>query len=259
LCNRWGSLQLEIAEDQFIKYKKEHPFSVNNNKLSRDIYSKLDGISGSKFLKKIFLTDVSEPLQLMKYSGILAIIFLAFYFGMHHASISQLFLACSLATILFAENYINSKTFITADKITIPGCIAGIMISSVIAIFNSKTISGGFLYSICGVILGFAIIFSTAFFYELITKREGLGGGTVKLTAMIGAWVGLLILPIIAVAILIMIIQGLILNVIVHLLPGELKWSNNTLSPRLYRKIGELPTSISLALASWIVIILSTK
>lgn len=247
--------KMEIAEDHFFKHKKEHPFSINNNKLARDIYSKLDTASRSNFLKNIISTDISSPIQLTRYGSILIIIFLMIYFTMQNASMSQILLICLLASILFAENYINSRTEITMDWITIPGCILGIMISFVLDIFDFRTISGGFLYSMYGAILGLVPMFTISFSYELFTKREGIGGGTIKLMAMIGSWVGLLILPIMAVSIFIMLSQFLFFTTIVHALPGKLKWSNNTVSPRLYHNSNAIPSSISIALACWIVIL----
>jgi leader peptidase (prepilin peptidase)/N-methyltransferase len=44
--------------------------------------------------------------------------------------------------------------------------------------------------SAIGALLGGGILYATAFLYEKVRKAEGMGGGDIKLLAMIGAFVG---------------------------------------------------------------------
>jgi leader peptidase (prepilin peptidase)/N-methyltransferase len=44
--------------------------------------------------------------------------------------------------------------------------------------------------SLIGIAAGGGSLYIVAFVYEAVTKREGMGGGDVKLLAMIGAWLG---------------------------------------------------------------------
>jgi leader peptidase (prepilin peptidase)/N-methyltransferase len=44
--------------------------------------------------------------------------------------------------------------------------------------------------SFIGLLAGGGSLYVVALVYETITKREGMGGGDVKLLAMIGAWLG---------------------------------------------------------------------
>jgi leader peptidase (prepilin peptidase)/N-methyltransferase len=44
--------------------------------------------------------------------------------------------------------------------------------------------------SLIGIAVGGGSLYLVAFSYQLLTKREGMGGGDVKLLAMIGAWLG---------------------------------------------------------------------
>ena len=44
--------------------------------------------------------------------------------------------------------------------------------------------------SLIGVLVGGGSLYLVAIIYELVTKREGMGGGDVKLLAMIGAFIG---------------------------------------------------------------------
>jgi len=48
----------------------------------------------------------------------------------------------------------------------------------------------GFLDALYGVLIGGGVLFVIAYGYQLITKREGMGGGDIKLLAMIGAFIG---------------------------------------------------------------------
>ncbi|HEX5681620.1 MAG TPA: A24 family peptidase, partial [Desulfobacterales bacterium] len=48
----------------------------------------------------------------------------------------------------------------------------------------------GPLQSLIGVLAGGGSLFLVAWGYQLITKREGMGGGDIKLLAMIGAFFG---------------------------------------------------------------------
>ncbi len=72
---------------------------------------------------------------------------------------------------------------IIPDVISLPGIIVGLIASIIIpqmTLFNSLT----------GVLLGGGSLFLVATIYQWLFKREGMGGGDVKLLAMIGAFLG---------------------------------------------------------------------
>ena len=72
---------------------------------------------------------------------------------------------------------------IIPDVISLPGIGAGLLVSLVhpqITFFNS----------LFGVLLGGGSLFLVATVYQWLFKREGMGGGDVKLLAMIGAFLG---------------------------------------------------------------------
>jgi leader peptidase (prepilin peptidase)/N-methyltransferase len=80
-------------------------------------------------------------------------------------------------------------TFIDLDHGIIPDIITlpGIPVFTLLAV----TIMGvPFLDSIIGTIAGGGIFYLLAIGYELVTKREGMGGGDIKLLAMLGAFFG---------------------------------------------------------------------
>ena len=81
-------------------------------------------------------------------------------------------------------------TFIDLDHQIIPDIISlpGIPLFFLAAIFLVKI---PWLEALLGLLIGGGILFAIAVVYELITKREGMGGGDIKLLAMIGGFLGL--------------------------------------------------------------------
>jgi len=80
-------------------------------------------------------------------------------------------------------------TFIDLDHQIIPDVISlpGIPIFFLAAVFvMDLRILDAFL----GFLIGGGVLYSIASIYELVTKREGMGGGDIKLLGMIGAFLG---------------------------------------------------------------------
>jgi leader peptidase (prepilin peptidase)/N-methyltransferase len=72
---------------------------------------------------------------------------------------------------------------IIPDVISLPGIVVGLLLSLInpyITFFNS----------LIGILIGGGSLFLVATLYQWIFKREGMGGGDVKLLAMIGAFLG---------------------------------------------------------------------
>lgn len=91
---------------------------------------------------------------------------------------------CSLIVVTF----IDIDFQIIPDRISLTGIFVGYIVS--LLIFKR-----GFLSPLLGIILGGGIFYLIGKSYELITKREGLGGGDVKLMAMFGAFLGVKSIP----------------------------------------------------------------
>jgi len=80
-------------------------------------------------------------------------------------------------------SFIDLPLRIIPDVISLPGIVIGLVISFLHPQMSVKD-------SLIGVLLGGGSLYVVASAYHLITKREGMGGGDVKLLAMIGAFIG---------------------------------------------------------------------
>lgn len=85
---------------------------------------------------------------------------------------------------LVAITFIDLDYQLIPDVISLPGIVAGVAFSLVgpptLTVWNS----------VIGVIVGGGILLAVAWGYQAFTGKEGMGGGDVKLLAMIGAFLG---------------------------------------------------------------------
>lgn len=111
-------------------------------------------------------------------NGIVAVALL-FKFGLSLESLVYFVFISSLIVITF----IDLDHQIIPDIITLPGIPMGLAAS-----FALPTIS--FKASVLGLVLGGGSLWFVAWAYHLITHRDGMGGGDIKLLAMIGTITG---------------------------------------------------------------------
>ncbi|MFA5280222.1 MAG: prepilin peptidase [Smithellaceae bacterium] len=80
-------------------------------------------------------------------------------------------------------------TFIDLDHQIIPDILSlpGIPVFFLAAVF---IVGLPWLEALIGLLIGGGVLLAIAFVYECITKREGMGGGDIKLLAMIGGFLG---------------------------------------------------------------------
>lgn len=109
----------------------------------------------------------------------LTAILLYFFFGLGFPLLAAFIFSAALIVITF----IDLKHQIIPDRISLPG----IIICFVFAFFVPWTdpFSSGI-----GILVGGGILYVFAEGYHLLTQKEGMGGGDIKLLAMIGAFLG---------------------------------------------------------------------
>ena len=107
-------------------------------------------------------------------------------FGFNFSLLIYLILILSLVII----SGIDLDTFLIPDVIVIPGIILGLFFSFLYPQMFGMERVGSFLYSLTGAIAGAVILLFLGFVGKIMAKKEAMGGGDVKLLAMVGAFVG---------------------------------------------------------------------
>ncbi len=110
-----------------------------------------------------------------------AILFASTYykFGLSMQSAELMILQFGLVIVAF----IDLDHMIIPDELSLSGIVLGFGLS----FLNSER---AWLDSLIGILIGGGFLWSIASIYYLLTKREGLGGGDIKLLAWIGAFLG---------------------------------------------------------------------
>jgi leader peptidase (prepilin peptidase) / N-methyltransferase len=91
-----------------------------------------------------------------------------------------LFVFCSAMVVV---TFIDLEHQIIPDVITLPGIVIGFVVSVFVPHFSWQN-------SLIGIVAGGGSLLLIAYGYQLITKKDGMGGGDVKLLAMMGAFFG---------------------------------------------------------------------
>lgn len=100
---------------------------------------------------------------------------------------------------LIAVIFIDLQHRIIPNSISLPGILAGVVVHYLSAPFLLE--KEALIDSLIGIFAGGGFLFLVAFAYEKLKKKEGLGGGDVKLAAMLGAffgWQGVLMILLVA-------------------------------------------------------------
>ena len=111
-------------------------------------------------------------------------ILLVIQFGVTLVTLGYFVFAAALVVITFID--VDHK--IIPDVISLPGIILGLLFSLI-----SSHVT--FWESLIGAGLGAGVLLIVAFGYWAVTRREGMGGGDIKLLAMIGAFLGWRAIP----------------------------------------------------------------
>lgn len=94
---------------------------------------------------------------------------------------------CFLVAPLIVVTFIDLEHMLIPDVISLPGVVAGAMARIA---FSTGPITPTLIDIILGILIGGGFLCIVGLGYEWIKKQEGLGGGDVKLAAMLGAFFG---------------------------------------------------------------------
>ena len=119
--------------------------------------------------------------------GLLALA-LIYRFGANYT----LFVSFVFVAALIVISFIDLDVRIVPDVVSLPGIVLGLLLSTVGYFFfrDESTIIPSPLSSLIGILTGGGFLLATAWVYEKFTGVEGMGGGDIKLLAMIGAFLG---------------------------------------------------------------------
>ena len=94
------------------------------------------------------------------------------------------------SALLIVISFIDLDFQIIPDILSIGGVVLGFILSIIRPFFRNLEPRFGILDSLYGIALGGGLLFAIAWLYQFFTKREGMGGGDIKLLGMIGAFCG---------------------------------------------------------------------
>jgi len=100
----------------------------------------------------------------------------------------QYFMFYLFVTSLVVISFIDLQHQIIPDILSIPGILVGIALSFLPGHVH-------WIDSLIGALGGGGVLYLVAVVFKKVTGREGMGGGDVKLLAMLGAWMGWRSLP----------------------------------------------------------------
>ncbi|HKJ64907.1 MAG TPA: prepilin peptidase [Desulfopila sp.] len=100
-------------------------------------------------------------------------------FGLTLTAAGYFIFTAALLVIIFIDIHHQ----IIPDSISLPGIVLGFLFS----FFNPNL---SWLDSLIGIVAGGGVLYAIAVLYYILRKQEGMGGGDIKLLAMIGGFLG---------------------------------------------------------------------
>ena len=129
---------------------------------------------------------ISLRYPLIELVSALSAVIVAYYFGVSY----QAMFAICLTWALIALSMIDFDHQLLPDDITLPLLWLGIIIN-IFSIFTDIE------SSVLGAIFGYVSLWSVYIIFKIVTGKEGMGHGDFKLLAVLGAWFGWQLLPLI--------------------------------------------------------------
>ena len=129
----------------------------------------------------------NEPIGLFAPAVELGAMAVAFWAGLTVPE-ADLWPSCVLGWILLTLSWIDSRTMLLPDALTLPLLVIGLIATYVAdpAALSDRTLAA---------VVAFTSLTGVAWLYRRLRGRDGLGGGDPKLFAALGAWLGLALLP----------------------------------------------------------------
>lgn len=116
-----------------------------------------------------------------------AFLILFIFFG----SSAKFFAYAILVSGLIVATFVDFEIQEIPDEVSIGGLVIGLVLSAAFpSILNEGARLNGFLNSFFGALTGAAMIYAIGILGEFAFKKEAMGGGDVKLLAMIGSFIG---------------------------------------------------------------------
>lgn len=109
---------------------------------------------------------------------------LLFVFFFYHFGLTvQFFVYAFVSSVLLSIIFIDVEFHLIPDYLTIPGMIIGLAVS--------LTPSGiGIVSSVIGLLVGGGVLYLIALLGDWLFKKDSMGGGDIKMAAMLGAFLG---------------------------------------------------------------------
>jgi len=118
-----------------------------------------------------------------------ALLFLGFYLALGQTAKYVVYAAVGAALVLIT--FIDLEHQIIPDEVTVPGILAGLLASGIFpALHHAPSWFWSLWRSLLGAAAGAGTLFAIGVVGKLIFKRDAMGGGDVKLMAMLGAFLG---------------------------------------------------------------------
>ncbi len=117
------------------------------------------------------------PVVEAMHAGVFVWLYFSFGFTLQLAAMAL------LSSALIAIIFIDLEHMIIPDKLTLPGAVIGLL-------YSLTPYGIGITSSAIGLLVGGGALYLVAMLGELLFKKESMGGGDIKMAAMLGAFLG---------------------------------------------------------------------